>query len=128
MPVAAREIGVAGREPVDEAIFKQKVECAVDRDRRWALTRCLGDLVDHLVRAEGAAFVGENLKDTPPAGRKADPISAAACNRSLDCALAGVVLSCFGPRLRECFGGSNHNAIPYHNQMGKATIGALPPV
>jgi len=56
--VAAGEIGVARREPVDEAVFEQKIERTVDRNGRRTLAGRLRYPFDHLIGAERAAFAG----------------------------------------------------------------------
>src|ERR1700730_8340357 len=60
--MAAGKIGVARGEPMDEAVFEQKIERPVDRNRRRALAGRLGDPIDHLVGAKRATFAGKYLK------------------------------------------------------------------
>ena len=51
MIMAASEIGVAALDPVDEAIFHEEIERAINGDRRWPRHR-FGELVDYFVSAE----------------------------------------------------------------------------
>ena len=51
MVMRAGEEGVAAFDPVDEAVFHQKIERAIDRDRRRPRHR-FGEFVDHLIGPE----------------------------------------------------------------------------
>jgi len=67
--VAAGEIGVARREPMDEAVFEQKIQRAIDGDRGRAFPRDLGDPVDQIIGAERPALASENFQNAAPARR-----------------------------------------------------------
>lgn len=69
MAVATGKEGVARGEPVDQPVFKQEIERPVDRDGSGALAGRLGDLFDHVIGAERAAFAGEDFEDQA-AGRR----------------------------------------------------------
>jgi hypothetical protein len=66
VPMAAGEKGIAGRKPVHEPIFEQKIQRPIDRNRSRPLAGRLRYPIDHLVGPKRAAFPGKDLKNTPP--------------------------------------------------------------
>ena len=65
MVMRAGEEGVAAFDPVDEAVFHQEIERAVDRDRRRPRHR-FGEFVDHLIGAERTVARQQRLQHLAP--------------------------------------------------------------
>ena len=65
MVMRAGEEGIAALDPVDEAVLHQKIERAVDRDRRRPRHR-FGEFVDHLIGAERAVARQQRLQHLTP--------------------------------------------------------------
>src|SRR6266404_2110667 len=65
MIMRAGEEGVAALDSVNEAVLHQKIERAVDRDRRRPRHR-LGEFVDHLIGAERAVARQQRLQHLAP--------------------------------------------------------------
>ncbi len=86
--MAAGEIGVAGGEAMDEAVFEQKIQRAIDRDWGRALPGDLGDPVDEVIGAERAPLARENFENAAPARSQRDPFLAAGGERRFERRLA----------------------------------------
>lgn len=109
--VAAGKIGVARREPVDEAVFEQEIERPVDGNRRRALAGRLGDSIDHLIGAKRTAFAGKKLENPPPPRGQADPVLAAKGERGIDRARPSLILRFAGPGIAVCLPKNCHGRI-----------------
>ena len=68
MAMTAGEIGIAGREPVDQPILLQKVERPINGHGGWPLAGGFRHQIDHLIGAQGSAG-GAELVQHQLAGR-----------------------------------------------------------
>ena len=68
MAMAASEIGIAGRQPMDEAVLLQEVERPINGHRGWPLAGGFRHQIDHLIGPHGAAS-GAELVQNQLAGR-----------------------------------------------------------
>lgn len=75
--VQAGEIGVAGREAVDEALLDEEIERAIDRDRREAAPAGRRHPVREVIGAHGAMVGMQRLEGLAPDRRQAQAALAA---------------------------------------------------
>lgn len=68
MIMGASQKGVAALDPVDEAVFHQKIEGPVDRDRRGTRHR-FGYFLNNFIGAE-RTMTGQKSLQNPPADRR----------------------------------------------------------
>lgn len=71
--VPAGKVGVEGLNLVDKALLYPEVQCAV-HDRRHSLSSRLSDGVQNIIGFDSRAAGGQDLQDSPTAGRKTQAI------------------------------------------------------
>ncbi len=74
MPMAARQIGIAGGEPVHEPVLLQEIERPVDGNGCWPFAGSSRHQIDHFIGPDRPASLAQLVEDELSAGGQADPL------------------------------------------------------